>query len=245
MPARAREGYSFVATTTTDSMAGSNPHTRFMVSAENGGSYYWDSAPDSGYSVDNLAPPMPSPLSGDYADGVSTLQWGVCPAADFACFRLYRGSGVPFEPDEANLIATLTTCSFTDDLGYPAWYKLCAVDVHGNVSPYAGILPSGAVDVPGPALPRELALSMPAPNPLRGATTLRLALPRAAAVAAAVYDQQGRVVRTLLAGTQPAGEHTLRWDGHDEAGRAVPSGMYFVRCEVDGRVLTHRIAALR
>jgi len=47
-PARARAGYSMLVPTTTDSMAGSNPYTRFMVSAENGGSYYWDSAPDSG-----------------------------------------------------------------------------------------------------------------------------------------------------------------------------------------------------
>jgi transposase len=245
VPARAREGYSFVTATTTDSMAGSNPCTRFMVSAENGGSYYWDSAPDSGYSVDNLAPPTPSPFAGAYADGASALQWGVCPAADFAVFRLYRGHSADFVPDAGNLLATLTTCSYTDDLGYPAWYKLCAVDIHGNVSPYAGLLPNGSVDVPGPALPHELALSAPAPNPLRGATALRLALPRSAAVAAAVYDQQGRVVRTLLAGPQPAGEHTLRWDGRDEAGRAVPSGMYFVRCTVDGRVLTRRIAALR
>ena len=246
VPARAREGYSFLAATTTDSIQGSNPFTRFMVSAEASGTgYYWDSAPDSGYSVDDLAPPMPSPFTGDYASGVSTLQWGVSPAPDFAVFRLYRGSGVTFEPDAGNLIATLTTCAYTDDLGYPAWYKLYAVDIHGNVSPYAEILPNGAVDVSGPAPPRELALSMPAPNPLRGSTALRLALPRAASVSAAVYDQQGRLVRALLSGTQPAGEHTLRWDGRDEAGRAVPSGMYFVRCRVEGRALTRRIAALR
>jgi len=35
------------------------------------------------------------------------------------------------------------------------------------------------------------------------------------------------------------------WDGRDEAGRAVPGGMYFVRCEVEGRTFTRRIAALR
>jgi hypothetical protein len=163
VPARAREGYSMVVATTTDSTAESNPFTRFMVSAENGGSYYWDSAPDSGYSVDNLAPPTPSPFTGTYADGASALQWGVCPAADFAVFRLYRGHSADFVPDAENLLATLTTCSYADDLGYPAWYKLCAVDVHGNASPCAGLLPNGAVDAPETALPRELALSPPAP----------------------------------------------------------------------------------
>jgi hypothetical protein len=245
-PARGREGYSLVVATATDSIAGSNPFTRFMVSAEeSGGTPYWDSAPDSGYSVDNLAPPTPQPFTGEYVAGTATLQWGVSPAPDFAAFRLHRGGNVDFVPSEANLIATTTSCSYVDAFGGTACYRLCALDVHGNASPFAMVLPNGAVDVPGTALPRELALSAPAPNPLRGSTTLRLALPRAARAAGAVYDQQGRHVRTLLAGTLPAGEHTIRWDGRDESGRDVPSGMYFVRCETEGRAMTRRIVALR
>ena len=101
------------------------------------------------------------------------------------------------------------------------------------------------MDVPGAALPKALALSAPAPNPARGSCTLRLALPRAAQVTLAVYDQQGRRVRTLLAGAQPAGELPVVWDGRDDGGRAVASGIYFVRCEVEGRTFTRRIAALR
>ncbi|HMA45826.1 MAG TPA: FlgD immunoglobulin-like domain containing protein, partial [Frankiaceae bacterium] len=245
-PARGRAGYSFVATTTTDSMPGSNPLTRFMVSAEmTGGVPYWDSAADSGYSVDDLAPPTPAPFTGQYAGGTTTLQWGTSPAPDFAAFRLYRGHEAGFVPAAENLVATTTAGGYSDAAGSPYFYKVCAVDTHGNASPFASLQPGGTVDAPGAALPRELTLSAPAPNPLRGSATLHLALPRAAKVAVAVFDQQGRRVRILLAGEQPAGDHAVCWDGRDAAGRLVPNGIYFVRCDVEGRALTRRIATLR
>ena len=118
------------------------------------------------------------------------------------------------------------------------------MDVHGNESPCATLLPAGTTGVP-PGPPRELALSPPVPNPSRGAATLRLALPRAAEVALVVYDQQGRAVRTLARGGLPAGEHPVAWDGRDDAGRVVASALYFVRLEAEGRVFTRRLAVVR
>jgi hypothetical protein len=244
-PARGRTGYSFVAPTTTDSMAGSNLLTSFMVSAdESGGTPYWDSAPVSGYSVDNLAPPAPAPFTGIYANGAAILQWGVSPASDFAAFRLYRGTSADFVPEAGNLVTSTTGGGFTD--ATPSLhYKLCAVDEHGNASPYATLFLAGAVDVPGAALPREVFLAAPAPNPARAGALVRFGLPRAGRVTLAVHDAQGRRVRMLEAGTLPAGEHTQRWDGTDDAGRALPAGLYLVRFEVGDRVLTRRLAVLR
>lgn len=245
-PARGLPGYSFVASTTSDSLPGSNPRTSFMIMAEEtGGIPCWSSAADSGYSVDNLAPSTPAPFTGQYADGSTSLNWDACSAPDFAEFRLYRGHEPGFTPASENLVATLTSPGCVDPAGAPHFYKLCAVDVHDNVSPYAFLQPAGTVDVTGAALPRELALSAPAPNPLRGSATLRLALPREARVSLAVYDQQGRRVRTLLAGMQPAGERPVTWDGRDDGGRGVASGIFFVRLECEGRSFTRRIAAIR
>jgi hypothetical protein len=132
-----------------------------------------------------------------------------------------------------------------DATGGSSFYRLCAVDVHGNQSAYVFLQPGGAAGMPGGALPCELALSAPAPNPLHGSSTMRLALPREAHVTLSVFDQQGRHVRTLVAGPQPAGEQRVNWDGRDHGGRGVASGIYFVRCEVEGRTLTRRIAAIR
>jgi len=244
--ARGLPGYSFVTATTSDSLPGSNPYSSFMVMAEeSSGVPFWQSAPDSGYSVDNLAPPVPAPFTGTYADGTTYLQWPQSPASDFAEFRLHRGQEPGFKPAPDNFVVAQASAGYVDAAGAPYFYRLCAVDIHGNLSPYAFLQPSGTTDVPGAALPRELALSAPAPNPLRGSCTMRLSLPRDAQVSLAVYDQQGRCVRSLVVGALPAGEHVVVWDGRDEGGRRVPSGIYFVRCAVESRVLTRRIAAVR
>jgi hypothetical protein len=244
--ARGLTGYSCTAPTSRDSLAGSNPRTWFAVLAEQaGGVPYWASATDSGYSVDDLAPPAPAGFTGNYGAGNVLLLWEASPASDFSQFELYRGTDFGFVPAPGNRIATLTETGYVDHPGRPCYYRLCAVDVHGNRGLYAVALPTGSLDVPGEGLPRELALSAPAPNPARGACTVRLALPQAARVALALHDSQGRRVRTLPGGTLPAGEHPIVWDGRDDAGRAVPNGIYFLRCEVEGRTLTRRIAALR
>jgi hypothetical protein len=238
--------YSMVAPTTGDSISGSNPRTAFLVQAwVVGGDKWWSSAADSGYSVDNLAPLTPAPFTGQYAAGAATLHWAANAAPDLGEYRLYRGSSAAFVPGPANLVTAQPDTGYVDAAGTAFYYKLCAVDVHGNVSGFSTLLPSGTVDVAGVALPRAAFLATPAPNPARGATTLRFGLPRAAAVELALYDQQGRRVRSLLAGTQPAGERTIAWNGCDESGRALPAGLYFVRLATEGRTFVSRLAVIR
>ena len=240
--------YSLVAATTGDSVGGSNPRTAFMVEARAGSSYAsdrWFSAPDSGYSVDNLSPGTPAPFTGAYSNGSSVLLWGQSGEPDFASYRLYRGSSAGFVPGPGNLVAMLTGTGYADAAGEPYYYKLSAVDVHGNESGFALVQPAGTVDVPGSGVPRELWLARATPNPMRDAATLRFGLPRAGRVSLAVFDQQGRRVRSLRDGALEAGEHAVRWDGRDEGGRAVASGLYFVRLEAAGRTLTQRLAAVR
>jgi hypothetical protein len=105
---------------------------------------------------------------------------------------------------------------------------------------------AGVVDVATTSVPRELFLAAPAPNPARaGATLLRFGLPRAARVTLALFDSQGRRVRTLLAGRLAAGGHAVRWDGADERDRALPVGIYACRLELEDRCLTRRLTLLR
>jgi flagellar basal-body rod modification protein FlgD len=58
---------------------------------------------------------------------------------------------------------------------------------------------------------------------------LVLSLEAPGAVTVDVHDSRGRRVRRLHAGPLPAGRHGFAWDGLDEAGRAAPPGVYFVR----------------
>jgi hypothetical protein len=238
-------GYSLVRYLSADSTGAGNPRTSFRVEANGSASGAWTSDPDSGYSVDNLSPPAPAPFSGTYSAGTATLAWGPSEAPDLAGYRLYRVGGPDVAPQEGDLVADQAGTGYVDVAGAPFYYRLAAVDVHGNASGYATLLPAGAADVPGAPPPRELALSAPAPNPARGTTTLRLALPRDTRVRLVVFDQQGRSVRTLAAGELPAGERVFTWDGRDDGGHPVPSALYFVRLETEGRVIGRRLAVVR
>lgn len=99
-------------------------------------------------------------------------------------------------------------------------------------SPIIRIVPAtDAGAVPGPAL-----LSPAYPNPFNPSTTLRFRLERDVALRLEVVDATGRRLRLLADGPYAAGSHELRWDGRDEAGNALPSGLYLAR--LSGRDVT-------
>ena len=92
-------------------------------------------------------------------------------------------------------------------------------------------------------LPRELSLARPSPNPAHGITEIRYSLPQATHVSLAVFDVNGRRVRTLVQGPVDAGEHGVSFALADGQGRPLSMGLYFVRLEAGGRTLTTRLVA--
>ncbi len=84
-----------------------------------------------------------------------------------------------------------------------------------------------------------LHLGAGSPNPMRGAGTIALELPRAQGIDLSVFDSSGRIVRTLANGLAPAGRRDISWDARDGSGRTVPPGVYFVRLRAeDGAAMT-------
>jgi hypothetical protein len=100
---------------------------------------------------------------------------------------------------------------------------------------------SGVDDVP----PGRFAFGPGRPNPFVSGTTFVFALPAAGHVRLSVYDVRGRRVATLLDGTQPAGQHTLRWEGRDAAGGSLSPGAYFARIEFAGRSAVRKVLLMR
>lgn len=89
------------------------------------------------------------------------------------------------------------------------------------------------------------ALSM-SPNPFRASTAISFAIAGSAPVQLEVFDVAGRRVTTLIDDVAPRGEHTTRWNGHDQGGRQLASGIYFVRLSVNGSVVeTRRVTLLK
>jgi hypothetical protein len=93
------------------------------------------------------------------------------------------------------------------------------------------IAQDGSRPVPEPLAP---ALGPNVPNPFNPSTEISFTLPRRARVRLGVFDLAGRLVKRLVA-NQPreAGEHRVTWDGRDDHGRAVASGVYLYRMQTD------------
>lgn len=82
-----------------------------------------------------------------------------------------------------------------------------------------------------PDTPVAFRAAPPAPNPFNPSTTIAFELPAGQDVRLAIYGLDGRRVRSLLQTALPAGRHATRWDGRDDRGRTVASGMYLYRLE--------------
>ena len=103
------------------------------------------------------------------------------------------------------------------------------------------------VDVPEapPARAVALRLENARPNPFNPRTAIEFELARAGAVSLVVHDVAGRRVRTLIEGRRVSGVHTVVWDGRDDAGRTVASGVYLVRLRQADAERSRRVVLIR
>ncbi|MBN2564449.1 MAG: hypothetical protein JXB46_01945 [Candidatus Eisenbacteria bacterium] len=96
----------------------------------------------------------------------------------------------------------------------------------------SGLIGTAGIDGPSGSVGR---LEQNAPNPFNPQTTIRYSVSRQGArVVLAIYDVAGRRVNTIADGPREAGDHAVIWDGTDELGRPVASGVYFCRLSIDG-----------
>jgi hypothetical protein len=232
--------YSYTAATRFDSTSASGAMHHFLVSAHTADPLvYWDSAPDSGYSVDNLAPLAPAPVAGEYLYPPSQLRitWGPNAEADLVHYAVYKGSTPGFVPGPGNLIGSPTDTLLVDssfDGNVSNYYKISAWDIHENESPFTLLSPEDVIGV-GTTPPRQTAvLHQSFPNPFRATTTIGFSLAEPGRVVLRIYDLAGRPVRTLVDGDLTARYHAITWDGADGQGRPAPSGIYLYRLEKEG-----------
>ncbi len=83
------------------------------------------------------------------------------------------------------------------------------------------------------------------PNPFNPATRLDFALAKAGSVELAIFDLNGRRVRTLISAHLDAGDHRRIWDGRAEDGRLAASGVYLYQLRGQGFVESRRVVLLK
>ena len=95
---------------------------------------------------------------------------------------------------------------------------------------------------PAPQLPEKIELHPNFPNPFNAGTTIEYGLPESSHVRLLIYNLLGQRVRTLVDASEGAGVKRVKWDGKNQLGRDVGSGLYFVRLEIGQTRLTRQIA---
>lgn len=97
----------------------------------------------------------------------------------------------------------------------------------------------------GQIIPAAFSLGQNYPNPFNPSTTISFSLPNKASVNLSVFDLLGRRVKTLISAELPAGLHNIIWDGRDETGSNVSSGIYLYKLDSSGANVARRMTLLR
>jgi PPE-repeat protein len=110
----------------------------------------------------------------------------------------------------------------------------------------AAVTINGVSDAPDlPATPVMTVLHQNKPNPFNPRTTVSFDLARPGQVRLMVYGVDGRLARVLADGSLPAGNHAYTWDGTDEGGRRLASGVYLVRLVTPDGIRDVRMTMLK
>ncbi|MCU0607363.1 MAG: carboxypeptidase regulatory-like domain-containing protein [Candidatus Edwardsbacteria bacterium] len=140
---------------------------------------------------------------------------------------------------------TFDNAGLDSSLAHRAWIRI-ATGIAGRTDSVLAVLRSPyGVGGGAPAPAAAFALLPCRPNPLRTRTAITFSLPRGQDAELAVYNIAGQRVRTLLAGGAAAGWRTVEWNGTDDRGRRVGSGVYLCRLRAGAGQRTIRMALVR
>jgi len=94
-------------------------------------------------------------------------------------------------------------------------------------------------------LPDQFLLLQNYPNPFNPVTSIQYKIPHTTHVTLAIYNSLGQVVQTMVNTTQSAGEYSFQWQGNDQTGKHVASGMYFYRIQAGDYTKTRKMILMK
>lgn len=243
-----------ISTYTDNSFSIGNAYARYCIVAVSGNGKI--NSPDSSNQVQtSVKPTTPSNLTVTWSNNRPLLTWRCSEpraAATYEVWRKVKGGFKYLQTIEDWCCihygqagdTTYSDNGFSSGSGYVAYYKIRAVSgdgnlyspdwsntvsVTGNFTPNAKDKKFRAVEID--PIPTEFCLHPVYPNPFNITTTLKLDLPEETRFSLGIYDIKGCEVWRLnnrQTNTYPAGYHSIVWDGRDNSGAVVPTGVYFI-----------------
>jgi len=191
------------------------------------------------------ASPVATTLSGSrvvFDESVVRLEWSMTAMEDNSSFIISRSS---YPEDNFRRLAVIDSGS---ELEYSYedsdWesnstyhYRVYAENEGNQIL----LFESGPVSVPA----SMLSLYQNEPNPFNPSTRIRYNLPEKARVVLNIYDVSGRLVKSLVEGVRDKGINSVVWNGKDDSGRAVNSGVYFYTLNSESGKITRKLVLLR
>ncbi|MDP3147519.1 MAG: T9SS type A sorting domain-containing protein [Ignavibacteria bacterium] len=186
------------------------------------------SDPASGYSLDNLAPRVPTSFAVALQGSNAALNWEKNVDPDLQYYAVYRSTLPNFTISSDNRITRVADNAFIDatvENGNTYYYKITAIDYSGNESGTTNEAVLMITDVAdGTGIPTEFNLYQNYPNPFNPSTTISFDLPNSEFVSLTIYDVLGKQVASMVNEYKNAGRYSIRFDAD-----RLSSGMYFYK----------------
>ena len=187
-----------------------------------------------GASGGTIAGTFFSCVSGPALQVIGTMSF--LPAGNPQCIRMVQ----PSSPLGIHVVDCNNEIDQITDENSPRLGRICVGA--GGVNACSSVT---GVDTPGASSQVPFSVGPSQPNPFDPSTTLTYTLPSQTEVSVTVYDATGRVVRELSRRVETAGEHMVSWDGRDDAGANVSSGVYHIRVEANGQAGTQKLVLIK
>ncbi len=182
-------------------------------------------------------------FNAEIRSGEVLISWSLAYRGKCKGFNIYRktDSDGDFVKINESLISGEKYFSFSDKLPTMAKdyvYKLEEISLSNRKKEHQTI----RVEKP---IPHDYSLSQNSPNPFNSSTSFRFEIPRATHVLIEVYNILGKKVKTLVDDRREAGFYVVYWDGIDDKGENVGSGIYFYYMSADQFHATHKMIVVR
>jgi hypothetical protein len=187
----------------------------------------------------------------------AVLTWVTQTETDLSGFYIYRNTYNDLAT--AELISSLISATNTSqqivyvyrdkELSMPGtyYYWLQVADLDGSESFHGpvNLVYEGENNHQSPGIPEITTLKTVYPNPFNPSTTVSYGLDKAALVSIRIYNSRGQMVREINEGSKAAGNYSLVWNGDDDRGRSLPTGVYYIRMQAGDKSFSKKAVLMK